>query len=58
VASTFSVGGFVPNGSIATSSNGQVVDLTGGGFCGWASLDGSFNPFNQNGLPMQLAFLP
>jgi hypothetical protein len=58
VASTFSVGGFVPNGSIATSSNGQVVDLTGGGFCGWASLDGSFDPFNQNGLPMQLAFLP
>lgn len=58
VASTFSVGGFSASGSIVTSSAGQVVDLTGGGFCGWASVTGSFNPVNHNGLPMQLAFLP
>lgn len=58
VASTFSIDGFFPGGTVVTSSAGQVVDLTGGGFCGWASLTGSFNPFNQNGSPMQLAFLP
>jgi hypothetical protein len=57
VASTFSVAGFNATGSVVPSSAGQVVGLTGGGSCGWASLTGSFNPFNQNGLPMQLAFL-
>ena len=57
VASTFAVAGFNATGSVVPSSAGQVVGLTGGGGCGWASLTGSFNPFNQNGLPMQLAFL-
>ncbi|MGH3573313.1 MAG: hypothetical protein ACRDS0_38245 [Pseudonocardiaceae bacterium] len=47
VADTFDVGGAGASGSATPSSGNQVIDLTGGGFCGWITPDPPmFNPFN------------
>lgn len=57
--SPFQVGGFNASGNTTFSASNQVVNLTGGGFCGWNAPGPQFNPFNQTGgfdLPLQ--FLP
>lgn len=54
----FVQGGNNGAGSSTYSSGGQVVSLTGGGFCGWtSSTPGTFNPFNQAGtFQLQLQY--
>lgn len=48
-ASSFGVGGTAGSGTAQTSANEQIVDLTGGGFCGWEmALPSVFNPFNPS----------
>ncbi|MBM7775009.1 hypothetical protein JOD54_005213 [Actinokineospora baliensis] len=50
VASTFAPGGSAPFGTATPSSDGQVVGLTGGGYCGWnAPSAGVYNPYNPQG---------
>lgn len=54
VADDFSVGGFLAYGTATFSPDNQVVDLTGGGFCGWIvpaapEPDTLTNPFNAKG---------
>jgi hypothetical protein len=47
VSSTFTVGGYMAKGSAVVTQNYQLVNLTGGGFCGWNAPTGApFNPFN------------
>lgn len=41
--------GWYPNGSNQYSSSNQVVDITGGGNCGWTGPLAADNPFNQRG---------
>jgi hypothetical protein len=48
-ASAFSLGGAAPTGETRSSVDRRVVDLTGGGYCGWNSWAPAYNPFNQNG---------
>jgi hypothetical protein len=50
VLHTFSIQGFIPGGATTFGSNDQVVNLTGGGFCGWNAPATTFNPFNTNPL--------
>ena len=46
VADTFVVGGFQSAGSSVFNAGNQVVNITGGGYCGWnAPHPGAFNPF-------------
>ena len=47
VVNTFQDGGFLAAGT-ATVVSPQVVNLTGGGFCGWEAPAPEFNPFNMN----------
>jgi|GEM_PF-6769240 len=52
------VGGGVPSGSSVYSSDDQVVDITGGGGCGWNYPGEAYNPFNGNGgADLQLRFV-
>jgi GON domain len=47
VNSTFTVGGYLAKGSAVVTQNYQLVNLTGGGYCGWNAPTGApFNPFN------------
>ena len=47
VSSTFTVGGYMAKGSAVVTQNYQLVNLTGGGYCGWNAPTGApFNPFN------------
>ncbi len=50
VSSGFCQSGWQPSGNAAPSQGGQVVALTGGGYCGWSAPDQScpYNPFNAN----------
>lgn len=49
VNNAFSVGGSSGTGSATVSANNQVVDLAGGGFCGWITPSPAmFNPFNPS----------
>jgi GON domain len=58
VVNTFSVQGFLPAGTTTVSDNNQVVNLTGGGFCGWNAPASLFNPINTNaGFNLQLTFI-
>jgi hypothetical protein len=41
--------GYLPNGTIQYSSGNQVVNVTGGGNCGWTGPLAADNPFNQRG---------
>jgi len=54
VANQFGAGGFWGSGTNTYGAGNQQVDLTGGGYCGWSSLAGAFNPFNRNGGQLQL----
>ena len=43
------------SGGATFSELDQVVDLTGGDFCGWTQpAGGDFNPFNPDSLPVEL----
>lgn len=55
----FILGGFNASDSTTYESRNQVVDLRGGGYCGWiAPLPGVYNPVNQNGdFQLSLAYL-
>ncbi|GMU06196.1 GON domain-containing protein [Corallococcus caeni] len=55
-AESFGVGGASASGAAVIREDGQVVDLSGGGFCGWVGLVGSFNPYNQQGGTLQLHY--
>jgi hypothetical protein len=49
VDSTFALGGSQPAGSASVSPDDQVVDLRGGGYCGWVTpAPALYNPFNPN----------
>lgn len=48
VVNTFAVQGFLAVGA-ATVASPQVVNLSGGGFCGWIAPASVFNPFNMAG---------
>ncbi len=55
VDNEFTVGGFESTGSAAVSSHDQVVNLSGGGYCGWiAPAPGAYNPFNPTPGDYQL----
>jgi hypothetical protein len=46
----FTQGGYAASGTSAYSENNQVVDVTGGGYCGWSSPGSSiYNPINGAG---------
>jgi len=45
----FGIAGAGATGNVAYSSNNQVVNLQGEGFCGWAAPNGSYNPYNAGG---------
>lgn len=47
-------------GAATPTPNGQVrvLNLTGGGNCGWNAPIGSFNPYNQSGSPLNLVYFP
>jgi hypothetical protein len=47
LADTFSTQGFQPGGG-ATFVTRRVVNLTGGGFCGWNAPAATYNPYNTN----------
>ena len=57
-ANEFQNGGTGSSGGTSTYSSGdQIVDIAGGGFCGWrVSSPGLFNPFNAKG-DFQLALV-
>ncbi|NOK23356.1 GON domain-containing protein, partial [Corallococcus carmarthensis] len=55
-ASAFGVGGADASGAAVSSEEGQVVTLSGGGACGWVGPQGSYNPYNQHGVPLQLGY--
>ena len=59
VNDTFTPGGAGPLGSSTFSSNSQVVQVTGGGFCGKNGPDPTlFNPYNTRGsFSLNLAYL-
>lgn len=47
VNDSFPLGGYLPAGGAKVSQNNQLVDLSGGGYCGWIMpAPGAFNPFN------------
>ena len=49
VNNAFLVGGFAATGTATASPANQVVNLSGGGFCGWiAPAPAVFNPFNPS----------
>jgi GON domain len=46
---TFAVGGFEATGSATVGRHRQVVNLTGGGYCGWITPSPAmYNPFNPS----------
>jgi hypothetical protein len=52
----FSIGGVDAQGSTVYSEDHQVVNLSGGGRCGWAAPVDSYNPFNQTGTWLPLRY--
>jgi hypothetical protein len=59
-ADAFQVGGAGSSGSATYSNNNRVVNLSGGGFCGWiCSNPATFNPFNDAGdFQLALEWIP
>jgi hypothetical protein len=50
VSDNFNIGGYNASGSINFKNNRQVVDITGGGYCGWTTPDPYlYNPYNSTG---------
>lgn len=56
----FLQGGTANSGSSTYSSDNRVVDITGGGFCGWTCASpATFNPFNDAGdFQLALVYAP
>ncbi|MGZ3460194.1 MAG: GON domain-containing protein, partial [Archangium sp.] len=54
----FSAAGWYASGNATYSSNNQVVDLQGGGECGWMAGPGASDPFNNRGFQLQLQYAP
>lgn len=52
----FTVSGYQPNGTTTYGGGGRTVDLTGGGYCGWNTIDGA-NPLFLI-KPIQLVYAP
>ncbi|HKS47229.1 MAG TPA: GON domain-containing protein [Amycolatopsis sp.] len=49
VANAFVVGGFAATGSATVSPDNQVINLRGGGYCGWVTpAPAMYNPFNPS----------
>ncbi|HMU39576.1 MAG TPA: hypothetical protein PKE31_11255 [Pseudomonadota bacterium] len=59
-ANTLAVGGSGSSGTTTPAPDGQakVINMTGGGGCGWNAPATSFDPFNSQGLPLQLSYAP
>ena len=58
VNDTFLVQGSGPAGGAAFSPGKQVVNVSGGGYCGWAVAEGGYNPINAyGGFQLQLAYI-
>ncbi len=59
VVDTFVVGGYLPAGDATFSSDYQVVDITGGGYCGWNTPHPyMYDPFNaQGGFHLDLGYI-
>lgn len=57
VSNEFSLGGGSPVGGTTYSADRSLVNLTGGGYCGWNTWTPAYNPFNQNGgNPLNLEY--
>lgn len=54
----FVASGWYPSGSANYSSNNQVVDLQGWGNCGWMSVQGASEPYNNRNFSLQLQYAP
>ncbi len=59
VNDTFAVGGYLAAGVATFSQNDQVVNLRGGGYCGWITPSPPmYNPFNaQGGFRLDLKYI-
>ncbi|WP_434384766.1 GON domain-containing protein [Melittangium boletus] len=49
-------GGAGAFGGVQTLQEHQHLVLAGGGYCGWVARGGSYNPYNQSGLPLALNY--
>ena len=60
IAQDFSAWGAGPNGGQTMAADRRVVDLSGGGFCGWVStVDAPYNPYNDaHAWAIQLSYAP
>jgi hypothetical protein len=60
VSDTFCLGGAGASGAVTFSSGNQVVDLTGGGFCGWhMPCPSIYNPYNnRGGWVLNVVYMP
>lgn len=56
VAATFVSVGFLGNGSSTFSADAKVVDLTGGGYCGWTASYPGHPFFDRPGYALQLGY--
>lgn len=54
----FVVAGWSAVGVALYSPDARLVDLTGGGYCGWNSLIDSNDPYNQRGGQLALVYSP
>ena len=58
VNDTFILGGNQPVGSSTFSAGDQVVNVTGGGYCGWNGPGWLYNPFNgSGGFQLDLSYI-
>ena len=51
VTATWSTNGYYPAGGATRSSHDQIVDITGGGFCGSTAVDGPLSVSYRNRFP-------
>lgn len=51
VTATWSTNGYYAAGGATRSSNNQIVDISGGGYCGNTSANGPFTVSYRNRIP-------
>ena len=57
VNDTFCTGGYTPNGEAVFSTGNKIVNITGGGYCGWTTpCPTVYNPYNTNGSELELSY--